>query len=685
MDVSSRRMRSAKRPSKPIETAREPATAAASWTGSWWAAPALLLLLVSIFYAVPLFSSPASIQWDAVDVHYSAQKYFSDNVLAGKLPHWTPYVYSGAPFLADPQTGAWYPLNWPFFLAGITPRAIEWELALHALLACLGAFLLVRDLLDDRPAAIFAGVIYGFSGFFAGHSSHTGMFQTAAIFPWLLWLFRRAVIVDWRTYGGVAMLVGGCLVLIGHFQSALYSLTALALFVAVMMILDEAGWRKRGLWLLAATLAGACIISAIQVLPGLELAANSVRARADFGNQTNASLTLGSLVTLLAPDFYGAVSGTYKGPGDITQFFFYQGLIVPVLAAAGLMRGKLRWIALALLAPSLWYALGPGGGLYLLIAHIPGFRAVRAPVHAWFVAALGLSILAASGAMFAAGRWKKPWLIPALIAIAFADLWYWNSSRNSLAYARASYDELYGARAETFSRATSAIRENALHRIWFERDSNTFGPMNGSLNTRTEVSYGYNPLELSRYADYCAAAAANPRLLEGLAITHRIEAAAGSIAPLASTLPRVSVPPILIPVASAGEARSALTQLSPAERAVVEAQPIALQQDVSARASISAYQGDLYRIQYTAASPTLLRVAIPYFPGWTATVASKPVRIVPVDLALTGVVVPAGTNEVLLSYRSTWFVAGAAISALGVVVSMAMLGWGVSRRAKAHT
>src|ERR1035437_4911660 len=96
-----------------------------------------LAAAVLLFYFQPLFSGNASIQWDAVDVQYSAQNYLSEMLHAGKLPHWTPYVYSGMPFLADPQVGAWYPLNWPFFLAGITPRAIEWQLALHCLLAAI--------------------------------------------------------------------------------------------------------------------------------------------------------------------------------------------------------------------------------------------------------------------------------------------------------------------------------------------------------------------------------------------------------------------------------------------------------------------------------------------------------------------------------------------------------------------
>ncbi|MGJ5817967.1 hypothetical protein [Paludibaculum fermentans] len=647
--------------------------------------PLLYLALVLVFYAVPLLSSSASIQWDAADVHYSAQKYFSDNLHAGKLPLWSPQVFSGMPFMADPQTGAWYPLNWPFFIAGITPRSIEWELALHSMLACLGVFLLTRDLLQNRSAAILAGVLYGFSGFFAGHSSHIGIFQTAALFPWLLWFLHRAVVKDWRTYGPAAILAAGAMVLIGHFQSALYAFTGLALFTVFMVVAAEPGWRKRGLLLLTVTTAGAALISAILILPGLELTANSIRARADFSRQAGATLAPGALLTLFFPDFYGALTGNYRGPGDITQFYFYQGLLAPLLALAGLVRGKIRWVALTLLVPAIWYAFGPGGGLYLLIAKLPGFRSVQSPVHIWFVITLGLAVLASAGAVHALERWNKSWLIPALLVVAFADLWYWNSSQNPLAYARASYDELYGAAADRFDRACAPLRQSPLHRIWYERDTNSFGPMNSTLNSRTEATFGYNPLELARYADYRTAAAANPRLLEGLAVTHRIDSRTGAITELSPTLARASIPRSITRVSSATEARRQLTQLVPSESAVVESAPAAVPQDPAAHVEIIAYAGDSYRLRYTAATPTWVRLAVPYFPGWTASVAGKPVPVVPVDLALTGILLPPGTNEALVAYQSTWFRVGALTSALSTLLALSMLLWAFAQnRRKPH-
>ena len=76
-----------------------------------WAFPVILAACVLTFYWIPMTSSSAGIQWDAADMHYPLQKYFADRVFSGHLPFWTPYLFSGYPFLANPETGAWYPLR----------------------------------------------------------------------------------------------------------------------------------------------------------------------------------------------------------------------------------------------------------------------------------------------------------------------------------------------------------------------------------------------------------------------------------------------------------------------------------------------------------------------------------------------------------------------------------------------
>ncbi len=631
-----------------------------------WAAFALATV---VFYFSPLFEGQTSIQWDAVDVHYSAQKYFADAVHEGHLPHWTPYVFSGFPFLADPQTGAWYPLHWPFFLAGITPKAIEWELALHAFLALCGTYLLARRLGGDHMSAVVAAVFYAGGGFFAGHSSHVGIFETAALLPWLLWSALWAL--ESETMGALLLpgAIGGLMALIGHFQTALYSFFALALF----LIARRAPW-KRTLSVLAATTVVAALLGAIQILPGLELTAQSDRAAANFHGATNAALKPAALATLVMPNFYGAASGNYSGPPDITQFYFYAGILLVPLAIVGIWK-KRSWMALALIVPALWYAFGPPGGLYSVLTLLPGFKSVRAPVHIWFVVALGLALSAAAGAAWLAERFKKSWLMMGVLMLSAADLWYWNMADNQLAYMSGSFDEKYGGPFTNFQTNLAPAKRNPLLRIWAPFDTNAFGPLNSSLEAHTEVTYGYNPLELSRYSEYLAAAEHNTNLLNGLAVTYGIDTQRGAMVENTNALPRIFAPAEVKFVLNRAAARALLGTLEQSQWAIVEA-PLRPLAPAAAVVKIVNYTGDSYRATYSARGECLLRIAVPYFPGWTAAVDGKSTPVYAVDDALSGVFVPAGSHELTFQFRSNWFVLGAAISGLtlvGIILGSAFL------------
>jgi uncharacterized membrane protein YfhO len=93
-----------------------------------------------------------------------------------------------------------------------------------------------------------------------------------------------------------------------------------------------------------------------------------------------------------------------------------------------------------------------------------------------------------------------------------------------------------------------------------------------------------------------------------------------------------------------------------------------VQQDPAATATVLAYDEESYRVRYRAATPSLMRFSVPYFRGWRATVDGKHLAIVPVDLALMGVVVPAGDHELQFRFRSDTFRIGAAITLAGLIL-----------------
>lgn len=206
------------------------AVAAPARTLPAWTFPAVIFACVALFYWVPLTSSSASIQWDAADMHYPLQKYFSDHLRAGVLPFWSPYLFSGYPILANTEMAVWYLPHWPFFLAGIAPRVLQLEIALHAFIACLGAYFFLSQLGLRRSAGLLGSLAYGLSGFFAGHSSHVGLFCAAAWLPWLLEAYQRATGSRTIRYTALGALAGGMMILAGYFQTALYGFLALGLF-----------------------------------------------------------------------------------------------------------------------------------------------------------------------------------------------------------------------------------------------------------------------------------------------------------------------------------------------------------------------------------------------------------------------------------------------------------------------
>jgi hypothetical protein len=635
-------------------------------------APALIALCAILFYWAPMTSPSASIQWDAADLHYPLQKYFSDRLLSGKLPFWTPYLFSGYPILANPEVGAWYPPHWPFFLTGIVPRSIQFELALNAFLACLGAYFLISRHVASRAAAVLGALSYGLSGFFAGHSSHVGLFSAAAGFPWLLLAYRRAADSTALRYTALGGLAGGAMILAGYTQTAVYGFLGLGLYA----LADLWGHGRR--WLRAAAivggmLAGALACAAIQILPGLELVSHSIRAASNYATSTEGTLHARALMTLLAPDWLGAISGNYKGPSDITQHYFYAGLLLLPLAALGAAKTRARLPGLLLIVPSAWYMVGPAGGFYRLVALAPGLNKFRAPIQGWFLVAFGLALLAAAGGNWLFARWRIPYLGIMVTAVVFADVWYWNSLNNPLAYARASFEELYGAHEE-IGRKQVAASQPPLTRFDGPRLLAALGPQDHPLDLKLEATYGYFALEPAVYQEYAEAMERNAKLRDGLNASRFLNMTTGSLDANPSVLPRAYFPKTVADVGSSFESRQALETLDPRAQSVVLLPHSPIRQDPAATASVVSYDEQSYRIRYHAASPSLLKLSVAWYPGWRATLNGGDLPLVRVDHALMGAVVPAGDGEVEFHFHSNYFSTGLAIT-LMAAVGLGLLAW----------
>jgi hypothetical protein len=340
-------------------------------------------------------------------------------------------------------------------------------------------------------------------------------------------------------------------------------------------------------------------------------------------------------------------------------------LLLP-LAALGAVKTAMRLPALAVLGAALWYMTGPEGGLYRAAMLIPGLHQVRAPIQGWFIAALALAMLAAAGTDWAGARLPVPWLRLALAAVLFADLWYWNSLHNPLAYARMSFDEMYGAHEE-MGREKVAATQPLLTRFDAPRNFAAMGPLDHPLDLKLESTYGYFALEPALYDEYDEARKRNPKLGDGLNLGRYVNMQTGAVDMNPSALPRAYFPKTVGDVRNEAESKSALETLDPGARSIALTPHAPFQQDAAATARVVYHDERSYRVKYAAAAPSLLKLSEDWHPGWRASMGATDLPVVRVDHALMGAVVPAGTGEVTFRFHSTYFAIGAAITLAAIV------------------
>ena len=223
------------------------------------ASVALLVLIVVAFFW-PLVSGSHWIPkggGDLVSFIWPMYRFAARSLRAGQIPLWNPHVYGGAPFIADNQSGVFYPLNLLVFALAGEPsyEAIEALVVLHMALASVGVFVFLRSVGVRRPAAVFGGVAFGLSDLFVTHIGNLNLNATAAWMGWLLWLTHRALTPDdgqggrrrigWALGAGVVLAVAA---LAGHAQMLLFNGMMVAGYVVYRLITEAAqgNWSGKG-------------------------------------------------------------------------------------------------------------------------------------------------------------------------------------------------------------------------------------------------------------------------------------------------------------------------------------------------------------------------------------------------------------------------------------------------------
>ncbi|MCL5959844.1 MAG: YfhO family protein, partial [Chloroflexi bacterium] len=348
---------------------------------------------------------------DLASFLYPTYAFAANSLKQGILPLWNPYLYTGAPFAADIQSGLFYPINLIAFLLlpEISYQTMELLSIFHFFLAGAAMYFCLRFLKDGedqvgRSGGLVGGIAYMFSDVFIVHLGNLNMIAVAAWLPLVFLFFHRGLVERSAAKSAVGGIALGIALLAGHIQPFLYTLLCLAIYFLFEVVLawrDGKGLRRllAQARIFAVFAAVALGVAAIQLLPSFELSQLSLRSDMDYPGSAQYSLSPAQLVSLFVPNFFGRGPGSYWGPWLRTEMGYLGVLpIVAALVAVVLRRRRVTYFLLALAAISLALSFGgysvPQGWLYYLGA---GFDKLRAPARFLFLFDFALAALAGLG------------------------------------------------------------------------------------------------------------------------------------------------------------------------------------------------------------------------------------------------------------------------------------------------
>jgi hypothetical protein len=358
---------------------------------------ALVVFIPFLFYGKLFAIDPGErriFRGDFLNQHYVWKSYAIERAKHGEIPLWSPNVLGGVAFHANPQVGIFYPPTYlliPFHHDGrVSYLALEAYQLAHQAFAGIGMLVLMRSLGVGNIGALFAALVYLFTGFFTTPGHHA-IVLTASWIPWNLYVVRRALLAEspWR-WTSLAALTLSLSILAGHPQVAYYGLGATLVWAVVV-----GGWRKSLRRVLPAAVLAAGI-AAVQLLPTYELAAGSDRSELGYDYATSFALSPYSLGALVAP------RGQIRLPGQDGSgpLHLYVGVGTWLLASIGLLLSRQRLRVFFSVAAVLALVISFGSFTPLfdwLYAAVPGFGRFRIPVRLLGLYTLAVAVVAGFG------------------------------------------------------------------------------------------------------------------------------------------------------------------------------------------------------------------------------------------------------------------------------------------------
>ena len=392
---------------------------------TWLCATVLVAAAASYVFGVVSPGTERALGFPAFDIYtyfYPNTQYALESLARGTGLLWNPYQNCGQPFFAFSITGLLYPVNLVFAVLPREPALLA-SMFLNLCIAGLGAWWLGREMRLSPPAALAGALAFGLGGSTLMLASWSPMHISA-----YAWMPAAMAAVERLLRGPSlrrAALLGVILtlqLLPGFPQISLFTYQVIALRVGWELATQRVAHRLALLALISLGLVLPPLLAAVQLLPSLEVARDSIRSLP------------------LQPVEVGAGIGLAGLRHNLDTRPYSTGAILTAALAAvagiGLCRGATRRMAVFYLGVGALYvllALGEATPLFALYRRLPMGGAFRGPDRFLWVTCFALAVLAGLGVEAAtrrsAARRGRALLAAATVLAAGTVLFWWLSPR----------------------------------------------------------------------------------------------------------------------------------------------------------------------------------------------------------------------------------------------------------------
>jgi len=369
----------------------------------------ILIILPVVFFRKILFSPTEIIYQFPSDINtYSVWKMYVLNSINnfGELPLWNNLIFSGNPYLGDPHSAMFYPINLIYLIFPID-NAFGYIFFINFILMGIFTYLFSRTIKLDKFSSLTASIVSTFGGTFVIliYPGHIHISDGIIWFPALLLTFELAIQKRQLWIGILSGFVISMMIFSGFIQIAVFSILSSMIYFLIRSITEYKSDLKLLIKMLfipfIAVIVGA-LLSSIQLIPDFELSKYSTR-RFGLGYEFASDFFLHPYQTLsfIFPHFFGSpIDATWWGKGNFWTLSAYIGIFPIIFSAIAILFKRNNYVKIFLILTifSLLFAFGNHGPLFqFFFNYVPGFDNFRAPARILFVFSFSLSMLTGFG------------------------------------------------------------------------------------------------------------------------------------------------------------------------------------------------------------------------------------------------------------------------------------------------